>query len=77
MPDFLSFWWMSVRARAMLRRTCFSFSVFVSCWVARCIRRPNCSFSSAASSVLSSSGDLAASAFVLSVRFIVISVSRR
>src|SRR5206468_324274 len=55
----------------MLRRTCFNFEVLVSCWVAFCIRSPNCSFSSSPSSVLISAGVLAASAFVASVRFIV------
>src|SRR5437763_4470233 len=53
----------------MPRRTCFSFDVFWSCCVATCIRKPNCSFSSASSSVLSAAGDLSASAFFESVNF--------
>ena len=54
-----AFWWISVRTRAIPRRTVFSFELSVSCWVAACMRRPNCSFSSASSSVCSSAGRLA------------------
>src|SRR5690242_9940200 len=54
----------------MLRRTSFSLDEFCSCWVAFCMRRPNCSFSSASSSVCRSAVDLSASAFFASVRFI-------
>src|SRR5438046_377129 len=54
----------------MPRRTCFSFDVFCSCCVATCIRRPNCSLSSASSSVLSSALDFLPSAFFESVNFI-------
>src|SRR5512132_34491 len=67
----------SVLTRAMPRRTSFSFDVLVSCCVARCMRRPNCSFNSASSSVCSSAALLPASAVFVSVRFIAFSVNRR
>src|SRR6185295_12664221 len=61
---------MNVRARAMLRRTCFIFSVLVSCCVAFCILSPNCSFSRASNSVFSSAADRAAKSFLIWVFFI-------
>src|SRR5690348_5382943 len=64
----------SVRTRAMPRRTSFSFAVFVSCCVARCMRRPNCSLSSASSSVCSSAAFLPASVRFESVLFIVVAL---
>src|SRR6266480_45501 len=54
----------------MPRRTWFSFDVFCSCCVATCIRRPNCSLSSASSSVFNSAPDFLPSAFFESVNFI-------
>src|SRR5208282_537336 len=53
-----AFWLSSVLTRAMSRRTRTTLALFVSCCVAFCMRRPNCSLSSACSSVRSSSGDL-------------------
>ena len=47
----------TVRTRAMSRRTLASWLVFVSCWVAFCMRRLNCALSSELSSSRSSSGD--------------------
>src|SRR5262245_10814972 len=42
-----------VRTRAMSRLTFFSWLVFDSCWVASCMRRPNCARSSSSSSFCS------------------------
>src|SRR5271165_2690359 len=53
-----AFWLSSVFTRAMSRRTRTTLALFVSCCVAFCMRRPNCSLSNACSSVRSSSGDL-------------------
>ena len=72
-PDSRVFCPSSVRTRAMPRRTSFSFDVLVSCCVATCMRRPNCSFSSASSSVCSSAAFLPASAlFVFSAFHLVL-----
>src|SRR5215469_4637178 len=54
---FVHFWFAfsvrTVRTRAMSRRTFFSWLVLVSCWVASCMRRPNCAFNRSDSSLLS------------------------
>src|SRR3970282_1654868 len=58
-PGFPVFSWSTVRTRAMSRRTLLNWLVLVSCWVAFCMRSPNCAFRSELSSCCSSSADFA------------------
>src|SRR6185503_13580787 len=80
---FAAFSLMTVRARAISRRTFLIWLVLASCCVACCMRRPNCAFSSSLSSFCSSSPFLARSslafmaAFPLYVPFIPASGARR
>src|SRR5258706_4257452 len=53
------FSFMTVRTRAMSRRTLRIWLMLVSCWVACCMRRPNCAFRSSFSSLVRSSPFLA------------------
>src|SRR6185503_14660839 len=53
-----AFSFMIVRTRAMSRFTFFSWLVLASCWVASCMRRPNCARSSDSSSLFRSSAFL-------------------
>src|SRR5512146_1181936 len=48
----------TVFTRAMLRRTLVNWLVLLNCWVATCIRRPNCSLPRDNSSCCSSATDL-------------------
>src|SRR5437773_5092035 len=52
---FAAFSLIRVRTRAMSRRTFFNWLVLVSCWVASCMRSPNCARSRPSSSFCSSS----------------------
>src|ERR1700731_2034173 len=49
---------MSVRTRAMSRRTFLIWLVLLSCWVPSCMRRPNWAFSKSPSSVVSAAASL-------------------
>src|SRR5690349_9387401 len=47
-----------VLVRAMSRRILLSWEVLLNCWVACCIRRPNCALSSSSNSCCNSTGFL-------------------
>src|SRR5581483_3963803 len=53
-----AFSFITVRTRAMSRRTFFSWLVLASCWVASCMRSPNCARSRLSSSFCSSAPSL-------------------
>src|SRR5216117_2684978 len=55
LSHFAAFSLIRVRTRAMSRRTFFNWLVLVSCWVASCMRSPNCARSRPSSSFCSSS----------------------
>src|SRR6185503_3003588 len=59
---------MTVRTRAMSRLPFFSWLVLDSCWVASCMRRPNCALSRPSSSFCSSSPFLPRSSLGFIVR---------
>jgi hypothetical protein len=62
----------TVRTRAMSRRTFFSWLEFCSCWVAFCMRRPNWAFSSSESSWFSPAASLPRSsvAFMVCIPYV-------
>src|SRR6185503_11209444 len=66
---FAAFSLMTVRARAISRRTFLIWLVLASCCVACCMRRPNCAFSSSLSSFCSSSPFLARSSLAFMAAF--------
>src|ERR1019366_10407772 len=56
--DWRAFSLSKVRTRAMSRRTFLIWLLLASCWVATCMRRPNCAFSRSFNSCCNSAGFL-------------------